>query len=168
MVEFGVIGAKNSGKTTVIEGLIKYLINEGYRVATIKHTSHSHRFDKPGKDTYRHREAGASLTVAISKGETAIFAEPGLIDIGKIRALTNQPIDIILVEGDREAERPKILVTRELKEFAGGPVKNIVATIGPEKVDGVTAHFETDNYAGLGTFIIKALKRKKTEIGEQG
>lgn len=166
MVEFSVVGAKNSGKTTVIEGLVKYLIGEGYRVATIKHTSHSHKFDKPGKDTYRHREAGASLTVAISKGETAIFAEPDALDIKKIKSLTQQPIDIWLVEGDREADRPKILVTRQLKEFAGDEVVNITATIGPEKFKGVSAHFETDDYRGLGAFIISALSKKKTEIRE--
>lgn len=166
MVEFAVIGAKNSGKTTVIEGLIAYLVGEGYRVATIKHTSHSHRFDKPGKDTYRHRQAGAAVTVAISKGETAIFAEPGVMNLRQIQNMTKAPIDIWLVEGDREADRPKILVTRLLTEFSGDLTDNIAATIGPEKLDDVPAHFDAEDFSGLGAFVIRAVTKGKTEIRE--
>jgi molybdopterin-guanine dinucleotide biosynthesis protein MobB len=166
MVELAVVGSKNSGKTTVIEGLTGYLVGEGYRVATIKHTSHSHRFDKPGKDTYRHRQAGAMLTVAVSKGETAIFAESDSIDIRHIQDITRQPIDIWLIEGDRNAERPKVLVTRQLKELSGELPENIFATIGPERLDDVPAHFEGEDYKGLGSFVINSMTEKKTEIQE--
>jgi len=166
MVEIAIVGAKNSGKTRVIEGLVKYFIAEGYRVATIKHTSHSHRFDTPGKDTYRHRQSGALLTVAISKGETAIFAEPGTFDLQQIQSISHQPFDIWLIEGDREADRPKILVTRHLNEFTGDMPANIVATIGPDKLDKVPAHFEAEDYTGLGSFVISAMTEKRTEIRE--
>jgi molybdopterin-guanine dinucleotide biosynthesis protein B len=161
MLELAVVGAKNSGKTTVIEGLIKFLSDEGYRVATIKHTSHSHRFDKPGKDTYRHREAGSVSTVAVSKGELAIFAEPDLIDIQKLQSVFRQPIDIWLVEGDRTATRPKILVTRELKDLSDGLPENIVATIGPEQIENVPEHFADGDYDGLGMFIKGIISQQK-------
>ncbi len=166
MVELAVVGAKNSGKTTVIEGLVEYLVGEGYRVATIKHTSHSHRFDKPGKDTYRHRQAGAMLTVAVSKGETAIFAEPDSIDIRQIQNITCQPVDILLIEGDRNADRPKILVTRQMGELSDELPGNIVATIGPERLDNVPTHFEGEDYRGLGSFVINSMTEKKMEIQE--
>ncbi len=166
MVELAVVGAKNSGKTTVIEGLTNYLISKGRRVATIKHTSHSHSFDKPGKDTYRHREAGAVLTVAISKGETAIFAEPELLDVSQLQKVIRQPIDIWLIEGDRDADRPKIMVTRHLNEYSGNLPGNIVATIGPELLEGVPARFDDDDFGGLGTFVSNTLIDTKTEVRE--
>lgn len=166
MVELGVVGAKNSGKTTVIEGLVEYLVGEKYRVATIKHTSHSHRFDTPGKDTYRHRTAGALMTVAVSAGEVAIFAEADLLDLRQIQSIINQPIDIWLIEGDRQSDRPKILVTRHLKELSGELPENIVATIGPEKLDGVPAHFAAGDYMGLGSSIAGLMSDKKTGIRE--
>jgi molybdopterin-guanine dinucleotide biosynthesis protein B len=164
MVELGVVGAKNSGKTTVIEGLVKYLTRQGLQVATIKHTSHSHRFDKPGKDTYRHREAGSCLTVAISKGEAAVFAEPDLLEISQLQNVIRQPIAIWLIEGDRDADRPKVMVTRRLKEYSDDLPKNIIATIGSEQLENVPFHFDDGNFGGLGSFIIDTMLGKKTEI----
>ena len=163
MVELAVVGAKNSGKTTVIEGLVGYLVGEGCRVATIKHTSHSHRFDTPGKDSYRHRQAGAGLTVAVSDEEVAIFAQPDSLDVRQLQYLTRRQIDIWLIEGDRSANRPKVLVTRHLKELSGALPENIVATIGPERLGQVPAHFEAGDYAGLGSFVSSTVLDKKTE-----
>lgn len=166
MVELAVVGAKNSGKTTVIEGLTAYLIARGRRVATIKHTSHSHRFDKPGKDTYRHREAGAVLTVAVSKGETAIFAQPDVLDVGQLQKVIRGTIDIWLIEGDRSADRPKIMVTRQLKEYSGDLPDNIIAAIGPEKLKNVASHFDDGDIAGLGAFVIDTMIDTVTEVRE--
>jgi molybdopterin-guanine dinucleotide biosynthesis protein MobB len=148
----------------VIEGLIKYLKSEGFSVATIKHTSHSHKFDTPGKDTHRHRVAGAALTVAMSKGEWAIFAEPESIDIQKLSQIAHQSIDIWLVEGDREADRPKIMVTREMDESSGKLPENIVATIGPERIRDIPVHFEDKDYMGLGAFVKEILSKQNEEI----
>lgn len=163
MVEVGIVGAKNSGKTTVIEGLIGYLVGEGYRVATVKHTSHSHRFDTPGKDSYRHRQAGARLTVAMSNEEVAVFAQPEAFDIRHMQNITSRHIDLWLIEGDRYAERPKILVTRQLEELSDAQPGNIVATIGPERLDGVPVHFDMEDYRGLASFVITTMLGKKTE-----
>jgi len=166
MVELAVVGSKNSGKTTVIEGLVRYLVGEGYRVATIKHTSHSHRFDAPGKDTFRHREAGAALTIARSEGETAIFGRPDAVNIRQFQNMTREQFDIWLIEGERHAERPKILVTRLLREMSGGLPENVVATIGPERVESVPTHFESDDYNGLGLFVSETIAREKAELQE--
>ena len=163
MVELGIVGAKNSGKTAVIEGLVSYLVGKGHRVGTIKHTSHSHRFDTPGKDSYRHREAGAGLTIAVSDEEVAVFAQPGLLDTRQLRHMTGHQIDIWLIEGDRRAERPKVVVTRHLEELSGGLPENIVATIGPERLGDAPAHFEEGDYDGLGAFVSTMLD-KKSEI----
>lgn len=164
MVELGIIGAKNSGKTTVIESLVSFLTGEGLRIATIKHTSHSHRFDTPGKDSYRHRQAGARLTVTVSDEEVAVFARPDSLDVREVQHLVGSHIDLWLIEGDRYAERPKVLVTRLVEEFSGALPENIVATIGPERFGEVPVHFETTDYRGLGSFVSQTIVGVKTEI----
>jgi len=166
MVELAVVGAKKSGKTTVIEGLISYLIGEGYRVATIKHSSHLHRFDTHGKDSYRHRQAGARLTIAMSNEEVAIFAQSGLLDVHQLQHMIRQQIDIWIIEGDRRADRPKVLVTRNMKELLDVKPENIIATIGPERLGEVPTHFDERDYNGLGSFVCGAMLDKKTEIHE--
>lgn len=164
MVNIAVVGAKKSGKTAVIEGLIGYLDSKGYRVASIKHTSHRHRFDTPGKDSYRHRQAGAGMTIAMSDEEVAVFARPDLLDTRQIQLVTDEKFDIWLIEGDRRSDHPKILVTQHLKEFPEAMPENIVATIGPERIGGVPAHFETEDYDGLGSFVISTMLDKKSGL----
>ena len=164
MVELAIVGAKNSGKTTVIEGLVGYLVDKGCHVGTIKHTSHSHRFDAQGKDSYRHRQAGSIVTAAVSNEEIAIFAEPGVIDTEQLRQMTRHQIDIWLIEGNRCSDLPKILVTRALREISDGLPNNIVATIGQERLADVAAHFEARDYKGLGEFVHRTMLDEKTEI----
>lgn len=153
IVELGIVGARNSGKTTVIEKLIHYLVDKGIRAATIKHTSHVHRFDTPGKDSYRHREAGAGLTIAVSEKELALFAGPEAMGMTQIQRLVNDQVDIWIVEGDRRSERPKVLVTRRLTELRRPYPDNIVATIGPKRIDDIETHFDLNDVAGLGLFV---------------
>lgn len=164
MVELGIIGAKNSGKTTVIEGLIGYLVGRGYKVATIKHTSHAHRFDSPGKDSFRHRQAGAGLTIAMSTDEMAIFTQPDLLDKRRLQKLMEAQIDLWLIEGERNAAFRKVLVTRNLGELSEPLPENIVATIGPVRLNGVPVHFEPNDFDGLGSFVGELMLKKKTEM----
>jgi molybdopterin-guanine dinucleotide biosynthesis protein B len=163
MIKLAIVGAKKSGKTMVMEGLIKYLHGKGYRVATIKHSSHRHRFDIPGKDSYRHREAGAGLTMAVSENEIAVFTRPDLLDAEQVQSLARGRFDIWLIEGKKSSDHAKILVTRKLKEFSEPLPTNVVATIGPERIEGVPAHFESGDYNGLGSYIISAMLDKKME-----
>lgn len=164
MVELGVVGAKKSGKTTLIEGLIAYLVAQGCRVGTIKHTPHSHRFDTPGKDSYRHWQAGAALTVAASDEEVAVFARAPLLDTRQFQSMVREQIDIWLIEGDRRADRPKVLVTRHLDRWSDPLPDNIVATIGPDRLSGVPAHFDAGDYSGLGSFVRSTILDKSTEV----
>ncbi len=161
MVELGIVGAKDSGKTTVIERLVRYLTEHGVRVATVKHTSHSHRFDTPGKDSHRHREAGAALTVVVSEAELALFARPDQLEPAQIMRLTDQKHDVWLVEGDRRASRPKVLVTRRLANLPEPHPEEVIATIGPEQMDNVPVHFGSDDLEGLCSFVAKYVLRNK-------
>jgi molybdopterin-guanine dinucleotide biosynthesis protein B len=160
MVRLAVVGAKKSGKTSVIEGLTAHLCREGYRVATVKHTSHVHQFDTPGKDSWRHRQAGAALTVAAGSQEIAVFARPDVLDVSVIQQATREQFDIWLIEGDRLADHPKVLVTHPDKELPTLP-ENVVATIGPHRIASVSVHFETGDSAGLASWVIDNIIRKK-------
>jgi molybdopterin-guanine dinucleotide biosynthesis protein len=104
------------------------------------------------------------LTIAISGEEVAIFSRPEYIDIANIQKITGDHFDIWLIEGDRSADHPKIVVTRNLTNFSEYNQANIVATIGPEKISSTIPHFETDDYNGLGDFVISKMLDKKTEI----
>ncbi len=114
MKVFGITGWKNSGKTTLTSNLVTRLIERGYQVSTIKHAHHAFDIDKPGTDSYKHRTAGAHEVLIASGTRWALMheiqqeAEPELDDL-----LTHmQPVDIVLVEGFKRAEHPKIQVIR--------------------------------------------------------
>ena len=109
-----VVGRSGAGKTTLLEKLIPELKRRGYRVATIKH--HVHRggleFDRPGKDSWRHAQAGADHVTLVGPGGVAsvrrVAREPSLDEV----AAAIHDVDIILVEGYKWAARPKIEVVR--------------------------------------------------------
>jgi len=111
---FGFAGYSGSGKTTLIEQLIPRLIRRGLRVSLIKHAHHLFDIDKPGKDSYRHREAGAS-EVLITSGQRWVLMhelrdepEPSLEE--QLRLFS--PCDLVLVEGYKFAAIPKLEVYR--------------------------------------------------------
>src|SRR6478752_7223189 len=69
------VGKSNSGKTTFIERVIPELVRAGYKIATVKHAGHGFDLDTEGKDSWRHKQAGASSVVILSKGSMAMFAD---------------------------------------------------------------------------------------------
>jgi molybdopterin-guanine dinucleotide biosynthesis protein B len=164
MINLAIVGAKNSGKTAVMEGLVSHLTGKGYRVATIKHTSHRHRFDTRGKDSYRHRQAGAGLTIAVSGEETAVFTDSNAIDVRRIQAMAGDQFDIWLIEGDHLADNPKIFVTRLMDDFSGALPDNIVATIGADRINESLPHFADADYDALGAFVIETFLKQDSSL----
>ncbi len=132
MAKLSIVGAKNSGKTTLIEQLIPKLAAIGLKVSTIKHTAHDHSFDTTGKDSHRHRVAGASQTLALSSAEMALFGEinPELRE--ELEDLIERRSDICLIEGDKRSDLPKLLLTRNIDQITVDKISNVVATYGPE------------------------------------
>lgn len=110
MKVYGVIGWKNSGKTGLMERLITALREQGYSVSSIKHAHHAFDIDQPGKDSFRHRQAGAGEVLLASRHrwvlmhENAPDQEPPLADLLARLA----PVDIVLVEGYKRDNHPKI------------------------------------------------------------
>ena len=113
---FGITGWRNSGKTTLLEALVRELSRRGYRVSTVKHAHHAFDIDVPGKDSFRHREAGAQEVIVASAQRWALMhellgsAQPSLAEL--IGHLSD--CDLLLVEGFKNEPHPKIEVMRAL------------------------------------------------------
>jgi len=109
----GIVGWSGSGKTTLLTRLIPLLRARGLTISTVKHTHHGFDMDKPGKDTYRHREAGAHEVLVASGSRWALLhevvgQEPDLPMLLERMA----PVDLVLVEGYKTHPFPKLEVYR--------------------------------------------------------
>lgn len=107
----GIVGSRsNVGKTFVMENIIKELKNRDYKVATIKHDVHGFNMDQPGKDTWKHAEAGADTVIISSAKKMAMIkkVEVELTIEEIVEKITD--VDIILVEGYKKSNLPKIEV----------------------------------------------------------
>jgi molybdopterin-guanine dinucleotide biosynthesis protein B len=110
---YGVIGWKNTGKTSLMERLVAEITGRGFSVSTVKHVHHDVDLDHPGKDSYRHRAAGASEVVLASAQRFALMREhrgpePELPEILARLA----PVDLVLVEGYKRDAHRKVEVFR--------------------------------------------------------
>jgi molybdopterin-guanine dinucleotide biosynthesis adapter protein len=108
-----IIGRQDHGKTTLVRGLIAEIARRGVRVGSIKHSSHAHELDAPGKDSHAHRAAGANPAAIMAANLTAIYVEPAP---GEDMYARIAPIfsacDLVLVEGDPAGPGAKIEVWR--------------------------------------------------------
>ena len=114
MIVFGIAGWSGSGKTTLIEKLIPQFTARGVSVSVIKHAHHRFDLDRPGKDSFRHREAGATQVLMLSSDRWVLMhelrgaPEPTLDE--QLRLLA--PCDVVLIEGFKAAPVPKVEVHR--------------------------------------------------------
>ena len=108
-----VVGKSSSGKTTFLENLIAELREQGYKVGTIKHDVHGFDIDKPGKDTWRHKQAGANLVLISSPEKLALIKDVNEdSELDELRENYVRDVDIILTEGYKSRDKPKIEVFR--------------------------------------------------------
>lgn len=115
MKVFGIVGWSGSGKTTLLADLIPVLVGRGLSVSTVKHTHHDIDLDKPGKDSYRHRQAGATEVAVTGPTRWAIIHElrAGAEEPGLEALLARlAPVDLVLVEGFKSHRFPKLEVHR--------------------------------------------------------
>lgn len=107
---YGVTGWKNSGKTVLMERLVGEFTRRGLSVSTIKHAHHDTEIDHPGRDSFRHREAGACEVLVSSPKRWALMHELRESDEPLLEDLVTRlsPVDLILVEGYKRAPHPKI------------------------------------------------------------
>jgi len=115
MKVIGFAGYSGSGKTTLVEKLIPALKQRGLRVSVIKHAHHKFDIDHPGKDTFRHREAGAFEVVVASQNRLALmreFEQPSELTVHQLIAELYEGVDWVLVEGFKHSDLLKIEVWR--------------------------------------------------------
>lgn len=122
----GFVAYSGTGKTTLIEQLITYLTERSYKISVIKHTHHHFDIDKPGKDSYRHREAGASEVLMVSDQRWVLMHELRQSSEPTIEEQLSKlsPCDLVIVEGFKDANIPKIELWRfEHDECVVNPVR---------------------------------------------
>ena len=159
---FGFAGWSGSGKTTLIEKLIPRLVARGLRVSLIKHAHHTFDVDVPGKDSYRHRHAGASEVLVTSSRRWVLMnelrgeKEPSFDE--QVKHLS--PCDLLIVEGFKFAPIPKLEVWRtETGEGLLHPKDpHIVAVASDVKVDTRLPQFGLDDTDKIAAFIVTHLK----------
>ena len=135
-----IIGRKNSGKTTLVCDLLSEFAKRGLKVGALKHTHHHHQLDTPGKDSYRHREAGAAVAGILAPGMNAVFwpsagNEPDEARYARLLELY-QDCSLVLVEGDSQTAAPKIEMWRAAvgSEPLAASAADILAVVSDDPV----------------------------------
>jgi molybdopterin-guanine dinucleotide biosynthesis protein B len=152
---FGVTGWKNAGKTTLVERLVAELVRRGWTVNTVKHAHHDADVDQPGRDSYRHRVAGAKEVALVGGHRYAIMREQEEPTLNEVLARL-APADLVLVEGYKREAHPKIEVRSGTG--SGEPMAprdpTIVAIAADTKpTDTSLPWFRRDDIAAIADFI---------------
>lgn len=152
-----VVGNSGSGKTTFIEKLIPELIGRGLKVGTIKHDVHGFEMDKPGKDSWRHKQAGASATIISSPYQIGMVMDVAYDHKPDELLAYFNGMDIILTEGYKRGDHPKMEIFRN--EIINEPLckndKYLLAIITDSKIDIDVPTFFLEEVKEIAEFLIK-------------
>ena len=157
---YGVTGWKNTGKTGLMERLVAEISGRGLSVSTIKHAHHATDIDHPGRDSYRHREAGAREVIVASPLRWALMhelrgaPEPAFEDL--IARLS--PVDLVLVEGYKRGPHPKVeahraAAGRELLARDNPTIRAVASDAAPQGLSVPVFHL--DDTAAIADFILR-------------
>jgi molybdopterin-guanine dinucleotide biosynthesis protein B len=156
-----VVGRSNVGKTTFIEKLIRELKQRGYSVGTIKHYRHEFDIDQPGKDSWRHAQAGSDAAVIASPTKLALVRrlerEQTLDEI----AAAMPKVDIIITEGYKHEGKPKIEVFRRaaVSELVSDP-SELLALVTDQPLELSVPQFDLEDAAGVAELIEDTLLKR--------
>jgi molybdopterin-guanine dinucleotide biosynthesis protein MobB len=159
-----IVGKSESGKTTLLEKLITELKSRGYRVATVKHAHQESSFDEPGKDSWRHAQAGSEATV-ISTPDKLVLIKPisDEASLEQIAYLLGEDYDIILAEGFSQGNTPKIEVHRKQANPTLPKVKKLIAIATDEPLETKTRQFSLEDSKGLADLLEKGFIQPQRE-----
>ena len=154
---YGITGWKNSGKTGLMERLVQEYCYRGLTVSTIKHAHHSFDVDQPGRDSYRHRAAGAQQVLLTSRNRYVLMHELRGADEPSLDELLSKlaPVDLVLIEGFKRARHPKIETFRAVTGTeliaTNDPTIHAVASDVAMALDRPV--FDLDDTAAIANFI---------------
>lgn len=155
---YGVTGWKNAGKTGLMERLVTEITGRGFTVSTVKHAHHTFDVDHPGKDSHRHRVAGATEVLLASRNRFALMHELRDEDEPTLDALLAKlmPVDLVLIEGYKRDRHPKIEAFRAETGNAliapGDPTIRAVASDTPMDLDRPV--FDLNDTTTIADFIL--------------
>jgi len=162
MKVFGIAGYSGSGKTTLLEKLIPQFTARGLRVSVIKHAHHGFDIDRPGKDSYRHREAGASEVLLSCNERWALMHErrdESDVTLDELLARL-APCDLVLIEGFKQEPIPKLEVYRP--ENGKPPLfperSDIVAVATDAEIATSLPRLALDDVAAIAGFVMTTLQ----------
>ena len=155
----GISGWKSVGKTFYASLVIKLLVERGYKVGSIKHAHHDFDIDKPGTDSYKHRDAGSSQVIISSSRRWAKITENNEQNEKSIEELIEEfdNVDIIVVEGFKKESHPKIEILSENSKNKNKEIKNVIAVVSDDLIDTDTPVFKKNDIENLVEFIIKKI-----------
>ena len=176
MKVFGLVGWSGSGKTTLMTALLPELIGRGLRVSTMKHTHHRFDIDRPGKDSFEHRQAGATEVMVTSSKRWALIHElrdEPESDVDSLIARMT-PVDLLLIEGFKDHRHPKLEVYRPIlgKGLLCRQDPAVIAVASDRPLtDLVVPWFDLDDIPGIADFIVErcglgTAVRRRAEAGE--
>jgi molybdopterin-guanine dinucleotide biosynthesis protein B len=155
-----IVSKKNSGKTTLLEKLIPELSTRGYRVGIVKHDTHGFDIDHKGKDTWRHKQAGARTVVISCPFKISLIKDVDEeVSLDDIVAAYYDDIDIVLTEGYKRAGKPQIEVFRstahQLPLHTKGKPNTLIAVMSDIPIDLGVPNFNINDIKTLADFIVQ-------------
>lgn len=160
-----IVGKSGVGKTTALERIIREIKRRGYKVGTVKHDTHGFDMDRPGKDSWRHAQAGSDAVVVAGPHKIALIRRVDEeMPLDEIVPLIGD-VDLVITEGYKRGEKPKIEVTRlergtELLCHAD----ELVAIMTDYPVDMPVSQFALDDAAGVVELLEKLYLRNSEEV----
>lgn len=157
---YGVVGWKNSGKTGLMERLVTEIVGRGFTVSTVKHAHHRVDVDQPGKDSHRHRMAGATEVLLASSSRWALMRELRGAPEPPLEELLSRmsPVDLVLVEGYKRDSHPKVEAHRAETRTAliAQEDPTVRAIASDEPLPGVRLPvFDLDDTVAIAEFILR-------------
>jgi molybdopterin-guanine dinucleotide biosynthesis protein B len=152
-----VVGTSDSGKTTLIEKLVSRLVELGFRVGTVKHDVHGFEMDREGKDSWRHKRAGASTTVISSPWKVGMVKDvPHELTLDEITERFFYDVDIVLAEGYKREAKPKIEVHRKVleRELLSTRADGLIAVMSDEPLELEVPCFDINDITSLTQFLL--------------
>ena len=152
----GIVGWKDVGKTFFVTEIIKLLVEKGYKVGSIKHAHHDFDIDKPGTDSFKHRQSGSSEVIISSSKRWAKIIENNNKNEKKLNELLREfnEIDVAIVEGFKKENHPKIEIISKNSKNINNEIKNVVAIVADDKIDSSKPVFKKNDVESLAQFII--------------